>query len=341
MTDEDARARLERADAFQRNPKLEGLLQLLSGPLAAGEQELIGQMSLPARPVLLIVGCARSGSTLLLQLLAASGAFGYPSNLLSRFYAAPALGAGIQKLMFDPDYRFRDELDLAPAGALDYASDLGKTRGALSPNEFFYFWRRWVAEVDGFPLTMSDDVGAIDFASMAAELRAVAAMFERPFVAKAHILNWILPAVLESVPDVYVLFLRRELRFVAQSLLESRDRFFGNERDWYSFKPPEYEALAAEEPAVQVAGQAYFTDRAVELGLQNAEPSRVLEIRYGDLVSDPAGVWHRIAALIGSHPGCPDLGDAPRREPFPSSDVGRLPKETMAAIDRAVAGLMD
>ena len=38
--------------------------------------------------VVLVVGGPRSGSTVMMQWLASSGVFAYPSNLLSRFYRA-------------------------------------------------------------------------------------------------------------------------------------------------------------------------------------------------------------------------------------------------------------
>ena len=71
-----------RAPEFQRNEKLEDLLRLITHPLEVAETEILKGRPLERRPVVLIVGCARAGSTLLLQFLANSGKFGYPSNFL-------------------------------------------------------------------------------------------------------------------------------------------------------------------------------------------------------------------------------------------------------------------
>ncbi|HRX04698.1 MAG TPA: sulfotransferase, partial [Anaerolineae bacterium] len=142
----------ERQPEHRRNPRLEALLDEISGLLGPVESEVAARYHMPAYPVVLVMGLPRCGSTLTMQWLAASGRFGYPSNLLSRFYAAPYVGARIQQLLTDPQFSFGDELhDLASAVGFD--STLGKTRGALAPNEFWYFWRRFIPNVEPRKLT--------------------------------------------------------------------------------------------------------------------------------------------------------------------------------------------
>ncbi len=325
-----------RQGPFQRNAKLEELLALLENPLGAGESLLLAELGAERRPIVLIVACARSGSTLLLQFLAGSGAFAYPSNFLSRFYAAPILGSLIQKMLFDPAYQFRRELACQDGWGEPYRSELGKTEGALSPNEFLYFWRRWVEEIDGRPPTL-EDTGGIDFGEIRRELQGVAASFERPFVLKAHILNWMLPVVAEQLRDAYLVFLRRDPLFTAQSLLEARMRFFGSAEEWYSFKPPEFERLRQLSPEGQVASQVLCTERAIETGIRDVERARVIELSYEELTLDPASAWRKLADKLASHPGCPDLGECPRQEGFRSANVRRLPPASLEAIEAALA----
>lgn len=326
-----------RAPEFLRNPELERLLALLERPLHAAETSLREQISSDRRPIVLILGCARSGSTLLLQLLAESGAFAFPSNFISRFYAAPILGGLLQKMLFDPNCQFHGELSLRADDSTSYSSALGKTEGALSPNEFHYFWRRWFEEVDGYPPTLGQVDGTV-FGEIREELQGLAGVFERPLALKAHLLNWILPLVSKQVPDAFLVFLRRDPLFAAQSLLEARVRFFGSKKLWYSFKPPEVGSLALLPPEGQVAAQVVFTERAIEAGLREVDPSRVVEISYEELSSSPESVWRKLADTLASHPGCPDLGDCPRTMPFRSGNVRRLPASTLEAIRTAVEG---
>src|SRR4030095_4024262 len=87
-----------------------------------------------------------------MQWLANTGVVSYPTNILSRFFGAPVIGAQIQCLLTKPPYNFRNEL-LDFNSAIPFESEVGKTRGALSPNEFWYFWRRFLpfGELDWLP----------------------------------------------------------------------------------------------------------------------------------------------------------------------------------------------
>lgn len=328
--------RHDRALPFRRNEKLEDLLSQLRGPLSRAENELLEQISPERKPVVLIVGCARAGSTLMLQFLANSGAFGYPSNFLSRFFSGPVMGAYIQRMLFDREYQFRNELRLDGIDQLAYTSDLGKTEGAMAPNEFMYFWRRWIEESDGHPPGMQH-IDRVNFGAIDRELVGLATAFGRPFALKAHILNWMLPAVLENIPDSYVLFVRRDPIFTAQSLLEARVRFFGSDQEWYSFKPAEYEWLRHLPPPTQVAGQVHFTELAIENGLRGVDQSRVVEAHYEELSSDPGTVWARLADKLERHRNCGDLGPCPATPAFVSANERRLPIETFETIGRALA----
>ena len=80
----------DRTDAWRRNDTLEGLLGELSGLLGPAEERLNAlDAGAEPLPVVLVVGPPRSGTTLTMQLLAATGLCAYPTNLLSRFYARP------------------------------------------------------------------------------------------------------------------------------------------------------------------------------------------------------------------------------------------------------------
>lgn len=328
----------QREKPFERNPDLEELLALLESPMQTAEECLLESLTLERRPIVLICACARSGATLLLQFLARSGVFGYPSNLISRFYAAPVLGALVQKMLFDPDYQFRRELDLKSDCSDYFRSELGKTEGALSPNEFYYFWRRWFSEVQGHPPTV-EDLQNTAFDEVLTELRGLSAVFGLPLAFKASLLNWTLPLVAERIPEAYIVFLRRDPLYTVQSILEARIRFFGSEDAWYSFKPPGAEALL-ELPAIsQVAAQVVMTEEAIEDGISVIDPSRVIRISYEQLCSDPNAAWQALVDKIGEHPGCPDMGECPSKPPFRSSNVDRLPPSQLNAIRKALDDL--
>jgi len=132
-----------RLESYQRNKMLETLLTELNELLRPAQSRVVKCFKKPRYPVLFVSGGPRTGTTLMMQWLASTGLFAYPSNLLSRFYAAPHIGAKIQLMLTDPEYAFRDETNEFTQ-KISFKSDLGKTSGVLSPNEFWYFWRRFI-----------------------------------------------------------------------------------------------------------------------------------------------------------------------------------------------------
>lgn len=266
--------------------------------LAPSEELAVAQFDVPKYPVLLIVGCARSGTTLLLQWLASTRSFAYPTNLMSRFYNAPYIGALIQRMFADPELDFRGELNDLAHIQDQFTSQLGKTRGALAPHEFWYFWRRF------FPygeIQRLDDaaLASVDHKRFVTELAAIEGVFDKPLAMKASIANWNILFLNEILPRVLFLHIHRDPMLNAQSLLESRKSFFGSIDDWYSFKPPEYKELRGSDPYTQVAGQVYFTNKGIreQLGRLNAE--RWLEVDYARFCSCPERLYQEIGTRLG------------------------------------------
>ena len=246
----------ERTKTFQRNERLEELLQELNSLLAPAGVEFIKRYRMPRYPVIFIIGLPRSGTTLLLQWLAQTGLFAYPTNLMARFYAAPAIGAMIQEMLTGSAYNFNNEFfDIAKN--LDYQSNLGKTQGTLAPNEFWYFWRRFLPTKELSHLSPAA-LKQVKGEAFARELAAIEAVFDKPLALKALILQLNLPYLDKLVEKVVFLHIRRHPYFNAQSLLEAREKYYGQRTTWYSIKPPEYSWLKDQDPLTQVAGQVYY-----------------------------------------------------------------------------------
>lgn len=291
----------QRTAHFRRNELLEKLLAELNSDLQASERALIqsspNQQSMP-HPLILVMGPLRSGTTLFTQWLANTGLVAYPTNLLSRFYQAPIIGAKIQLLLTDPRYNFRDELGEFVQQA-EYRSENGKTRGVLAPNEFWYFWRRFLAEPGRDVWTDDELRQSMDTRTMLAELAGMMQVFGKPFAAKGMLFNYNIP-FLDSVFDK-VLFVQIKRDPVANvaSVLEARKRQLGSEEAWYSFKIPEYEELKALDPISQVAGQVHYINRAVSAGLAHVAESRRLVVQYEDFCAAPEKVFESLCEKIG------------------------------------------
>lgn len=290
----------QRAQQFRKNIILEQLLSELNADLELSEEKLISSnlnQEMPF-PLILVMGPLRSGTTLFTQWLANTGLIAYPTNLLSRFYQAPILGSKIQLLLTDPRFNFRDELGEFAQQA-EYRSENGKTKGVLAPNEFWYFWRRFLSEPQRDIWSDEELKQSMDIATMRAELIGMMNVFQQPFATKGMLFNYNIPflnSILEKV--VFVQIKRDPISNVA-SVLDARKRQLGSESQWYSFQIPEYEALKDLDPITQVSGQIHHINNAVDNGISSVDESRKLVVQYEEFCENPEYFFDALAAKLG------------------------------------------
>lgn len=277
---------------FRSNEKLNTLLSELK-ELLFPLQMSIDCPPQPQWPVGCIVGNPRSGSTLLLQFMASTGVFSYPTNVLTRFAYAPYIGALIQKMLFDSEYDFHgDFADIQSHN--NFTSDLGKSKGALATNEFQHFFRYYMPNFDVEWLN-GDALSKVDFKSMAKSLASIEKAFNLPFVTKANILQYNLEFFSQKISSLFILHIKRVPIFNMQSILISREKYYGTRNIWLGHKPKEYERLKDLDLYHQIAGQVYFTDMEIEKGLNQRSGMDQLTIKYESLCEDPREVYMRIS----------------------------------------------
>ena len=320
----------ERQRQFQRNEELESLLKEINSILGSAEEGMLEKYRMPRYPVILILGCARSGSTLMMQWLARTGQFAYPTNMLSRFFGVPYIGALIQQLLTAPALNFNDEI-LEFRSDIVFSSNLGKTKGALAPNEFWYFWRRFFPyeEIQYLDEQALEKVDGVRFA---AELAAIEAVFGKPLALKGHIINWNVPYVSSILGKALFIHLNRHALYNAQSLLESRVKYFGDQGIWYSFKPIEYDMLKVLDPFEQVAAQVYFTNSAIEKGLGQIDSSRWLQVSYEEFCRSPKQTFRQILEKLALQGVDIDDFICTGSEQFEPTNQIRLPEEDCRRI---------
>lgn len=280
----------ERAKEHRRDEKLGALLKEINGLLGPVEQEAISSFERNRYPLVLIMGNARSGTTLMLQWLASTGCFSYPTNLLSRFYGAPYIGAKIQLMLTKHDFN-REIFDFNEE--VPFASHLGKTKGALAPNEFWYFWRRFF-HYGEIQYLDEQELKNVDRGKFVSEVAAMEAAFDKPFAMKGAIANWNIPFISDILEKVLFVCVKRHPFYNIQSLLKARLDYYGDLGAWYSFKPPEYARLKDKSPYEQVAGQVYYTNQAVEEGLEKIDGSKYLRVDYEEFCNSPESVFKKI-----------------------------------------------
>jgi len=279
-----------RKKKYQRNEKLETLLSELNSLLLNPEKELIQNYKENQFPIIFIVGNPRSGSTLLLQWLASLGCFAYPTNILSRFYNAPCIGAKIQKILTEYDYK--GEI-FDSAYEEKYFSDLGKTKGPKAPHEFWYFWRRFF-QYSEIQRLNANELENIDKCLLLSEITGLEYEFNMPLVFKGMMFNWNIDFICSLFRKVIFINLVRDPLYNIDDLLYARESFFGRLDKWYSFKPPEYFELKEKSPIEQVAGQVLYTNKAIEQQFQNIPDEKKINFSYENLCRNPIELYKEI-----------------------------------------------
>ncbi len=326
-----------RSASFKRNIQLENLLASLNGTLACAEEHLLEKSSLlgPDYPVIFIMGPLRSGTTLFTQWLANSNIVAYPSNLLSRFYAAPAIGAQIQLLLTDPRFNFRNEI-LDFNNSISFESENGKTRGALAPNEFWYFWRRFLPFQELDWLTDEDLFRIVDQEKLVSELTTLTRVFGKPFALKSMILNYNIPFLNAIFKKALFIQIKRDPVTNVASILEARKRQLGSKKEWYSFKIPEYPQLKELDPVTQSAGQLHYINSAVTKGMATVNESRKIVIKYEGFCQNPHSVYKDLLLKL-------DISENDNRyggpEQFIKSRDSNMPNR--AAIEQALSAFAE
>lgn len=285
-----------RTKTFSRNQSLESLLNEVNSDLSIVEKKIVKDQSLNY-PLVFLVGPLRSGSTLMTQWLSNTGIFSYPTNLLSRFYQAPIMGAKLQLLLADERYNYRDELkDFS--SEINFESDNGKTKGALAPNEFWYFWRRFLPFNDLDYLPTNELFEKSDTETLKAEFAGMMNVFQKPMALKAMILNYNIDFLDQLFENAIFIHTKRDPLTNIESALKARERQLGSIDKWYSFKIPEYQDLIKLNPYEQVAGQIYHINKAVEDGLANVAEHKKMTVQYEDFCANPKAVFEQLKSKL-------------------------------------------
>ena len=275
---------------YEKNVELENLLDLLNPELAIADYTLTKSFGYPKQRPIFIIGCPRSGTSLIHQWLASLGVFSYPSNLISRFYCAPYIGCLIQKILFDKklDHHYQLGEYVEP---FSFLSDLGHTKGMFAPNEFNYWWWHLLNDEEktlkayskGIPFCFNDFIRGVSSFENA---------FNKPVVMKAIPIMFNLDILWTALPNgITILNVNRDSFYCAQSILEAREKYYGDISCWWSCKPHEFDKKYPSDlllnPFLEVAAQVQMTKNQIDKQKINCSSNVIwIDLYYEDFCSN-------------------------------------------------------
>jgi len=278
--------------SFEKNYNLEENLQKINGLLKPIEQQ---QMKLKGNdfslPSVLQIGSPRSGTTFFTQWMASHEIFSSPTNFLSRFFGAPYIGALIYEMLVNPKYDYRNEFyDISKN--TEFKSEIGKTKGFNSIHEFWYFWRQHFKFYD-VPVDNITFMQDANFKTFNQELSLIQQVFAKPFILKAHIINWYLESVAKNMKNAVYIHIHRNPIANIRSLMRARKNWRGDMNLWFSWKPREYKLIKDMDIYHQVAGQIYFIEKTI-INDRKFLGNRYLVFSYEELCSEPEEIYLKV-----------------------------------------------
>lgn len=250
------------------------------------------------RPILFVLGLPRSGTTLVSQYLVHRLDLAYFTNGVGRRPAAPFVTTAFEHLRLGGYHS-------------DFQSHYGKLQGATAPREAGGVWARFF----GYERYVRyEDVSRADVRTLRRLVGAVELVFGgAPFMNKnvKHLLR--VHALARIFPEAGFLVVRRSLGDVAVSILRARRKLCRDASEWWSVRPPDFEALRGLSPAEQVAGQVLSLRGRMHADLAELSASRVLWLDYESFCRAPESAIQLVRGMVG------DV--APRNGPLAAFDV--------------------
>lgn len=267
-------------------------LKKFNDALAGLEKEYITAQETSDQPVVFVCGAPRSGTTLLTQVLAKTGLFNYVTNFVARFWRVPFVGLYLEKLMGIRNMNTEHT----------FGSHLGRTLGILGPHEFTYFWEYWLKPHRKHEVFSEAKLNEIDVEGFKKEINAMINIYGKPIVFK-NMLLFANPGLMHKIfPNSYFVVIKRDILLNALSIYNARKHYYGNENEWFSTRPANYEHLKKQPVEVQIVGQIKgIYDEIAKQSKTFSE--RIITTTYEELCNDPI----KTVLLITEHLGMKDI----------------------------------
>ncbi|RMF58709.1 MAG: hypothetical protein D6748_08070 [Calditrichaeota bacterium] len=233
-------------------------------------------------PFIFIFGAPRSGTTLLSQLLAACLDVGYINNLMARFWLAPIHGIKLSHQVYG---NLRE---------ISFQSDYARTSAVTDIHEFGYFWRFWLKKEEIRGVTHAREIESeIDWEGLRKTLANMQHEFQKAMVFKNIFGSYHLHKLREVLGKVIYLYIERDPRDSAISILEARKKYYRDPNTWWSYMPLEYELLKDKDYMEQIAGQVFFLQKYYREQIASF-PEIGITIQYETLCHSPRKVLEEV-----------------------------------------------
>ena len=233
-------------------------------------------------PHIVICGPARSGTTLVYQILADALPVSYIRNFTLLYSRAPLLASA---WFSRKTPRFTTD---------KYENYYGKTAGLQSPCEANHLWNQWVEpDESGFRTRMNADGGA----RMAQFFKQLSALHKKPTLSKNNNANAFADVIAEHLDNVYFICLQRDTAYLAQSLINARVEINGDVYQNYGVTDTT-KPIKSADPVAEVLEQIQYLDKLAIAQQKKIGAERFWLVDYETFCQNPADLVSRVQKEI-------------------------------------------
>ncbi|MFK7821266.1 MAG: sulfotransferase [Planctomycetaceae bacterium] len=255
---------------------LRPLVMPLDVVLQVAERRAIRKAGTLSKPILLIVGPPRSGTTVLYQLLADALETTWFPNVSEMFPRSPITASRVLAFKRNKSRRLR--------------SFYGQTPGLSAPNDAFQIWNRWLGENRYEPDLLSETSK-----HMLQFLAAWTNMFNKPLLNKNNRNTFCLPQLHDAIPTAHFVILQRNPADIARSLIRAREFVQGEKHGPWGLASQSNHANDPLGYVDDVCEQVRLINERISTAKQTLNVDRLTCCSYEELCDDPTTLVESIA----------------------------------------------
>jgi len=273
-------------------------------------------------PLILIIGGARSGTTLLYQTLAQYLSVSYFTNTSDIFSKSPIMATKIFN-------RFNSK------SKPDFKNYFGYAAGFNAPSDGYFIWSRWLGDNR---YAINNELTNTQGKEMRRFFDAWQEQITKPFLNKHNRNSMCVPFLNKTLANVYFIEIYRNPIFVIQSLIKSRLEIQGNKRAGWGLMNVSTER--AKDPLGyidDIAKQVYTVEMELKEARKEVNPNNYFRISYEKFCKDPKAAVLQITKKFSGI----DLSDyeLSNLEPFESTNTQRVTNDEFERINQCVKKL--
>jgi len=236
----------------------------------------------PCGPHIFVCGPARSGTTLVYQVLANTLPLAYPRNFTALFSRSSLLASRL--FTHSKTNKLRQRVD----------NYYGKTAGMQSPCEANHLWNQWVEPDESSFRTRLLPDGAQKMSSF---FNSFSIQSGLPTLTKNNNANAFADVIATQLDNAYFICLRRDKRYLAQSLIKARREINGDINQSYGVIDTNSDPDKSD-PVSQIVDQVIYLDALAEEQQRKIGSKHFWIVDYESFCATPSKLIERIRVEI-------------------------------------------